>query len=80
MRHLKTVNFMYFICNYPYKFIDSVWSDEPMLVNHLTIKFGSFCERHGSMGGFVNWFMELDRTNQTKLLNWVEDNYKGISA
>tara|TARA_R110001606_G_C15324569_1_gene644953 strand:+ start:1211 stop:1444 length:234 start_codon:yes stop_codon:yes gene_type:complete len=69
-----TINFMYFAFNFPYKFIEDVWADNPSLSKHFRDKFNSLAERNVSMTIF-KWFMELDNGNKTILLNWIEKNY-----
>ena len=69
-----TINFMYFAFNFPYKFIEEVWSESPSMANHLREKFNSLSERNGSMTIF-KWFMELDGNNKNTLLDWIEVNY-----
>ena len=70
-----TINFMYFAFNFPYKFIEDVWSDNASLSKHFRDKFNSLSERNGSMTIF-KWFMELDNGNKSILLDWIEKNYK----
>ena len=74
------INFVYFTANFNYTFIDECWKDEPFLIDHLK---GKFISKSGdgvcvNCGDFIHWFFELDRDNQLKLSNWINDNYKGI--
>lgn len=76
-QHKATVNFMYFVYNFPCEFIDEVWEDNDRIKNHLIDKFdGHFIKANGnSVYCFLNWFMELDEDNKEKLLSWIDDNY-----
>jgi hypothetical protein len=75
--HDNTINFMYFISNYPQGFIKTIFSG--YMANHLESKFLGFCNRYGRSDlAFLSWFYELDGTNQRKLLEWVNANYKAF--
>ena len=64
----KTINFMYFIFNYPQDFIQKVWSDEQWLAKHIEDKWSGYHKQYGNPTlAFNKWFMELDRANQNKL-------------
>ena len=79
-RHDNTINFMYFMSNYRQGFIFDVWKDDSRLATHLNNKFTVFCyESESSASAFVKWFYDLDRDNQCKLLEWVNENYKSFS-
>lgn len=74
------INFAYFTANFTKDFIAQCWKDEPYLVDHLTAKFLSFSNEQNCFdcGSFIRFFFELDRDNQLKLANWINNNYKGI--
>lgn len=74
-----TRNFLYFTANSPPGFIKKVWQDDSVLAKHLQSKFDSV-SKNGfvNAGSFMRWFFELTGENQTKLINWVTQNYKGI--
>lgn len=73
------INFVYFTTNFPPDFIGKVWG-ESYLTQHLSEKFLTHAENGMiSAGGFIRWFQELDRGNQTKLTEWINENYRGIS-
>jgi hypothetical protein len=75
----STINFMYFIYNFPYKFYEKVWEDEPWLAKHLQEKWYYYQEKASNTAdGFIKWFMELDMKNRNKLLDWVEKNYNAF--
>jgi hypothetical protein len=76
--HDNTINFMYFMSNFPYRFIHEVWSGT--IADHLESKFINACNLYNKSNfGFLYWFYELDYDNQTTLLNWVNANYKSYS-
>lgn len=77
MKNLELINkVMMFGYNYPPNFIAKVWEDEQNLANHLQSKFSDFYQRVGTMA-FFRWYMELDNGNREKLVNWIDNNYKG---
>ena len=77
------INFMYFGHNYPHNFIAKVWAgketlteeDQYSLADHLTKKFHTMYEKHGTLT-FFRWYMELDNGNKAILNSYIEDNYK----
>ena len=71
----STTNCMYFTYNFPYRFIDKVWEDEPNLVRHFNDKFHGYCESHGSAEAVMRLFFDLSDHHKETLLNWVENNY-----
>lgn len=78
INHDQTINFMYFISNYSHNFIHEVWAGS--IADHLKNKFDSLCSRYQrSDFAFLKWFYELDYSNQTTLLNWINSNYKAFS-
>jgi hypothetical protein len=77
-KHDNTINFVYFMHNYPHGFIFQVWSGS--LAEHFNNKFNNLCERHKkSNTAFLHFFTELDTDNQNILLTWVNANYKAFS-
>jgi len=76
--HDNTINLVYFMSNFPYKFIHEIWSGT--IADHLESKFINMCNLYGKSNfGFLYWFYELDNDNQNILLTWVNDNYKAFS-
>ena len=74
--HKSILNFCYFTANFPPKFIEECWGKDHWLVDHLKSKLNSqsnsaFVDK----GGFMNFFMDLDRENQIKLMDWIDENY-----
>ena len=66
---------MYFQANWNYGFIKEVWADDPGLADHLEKKFGGYYDTYGSEGCFLIFYLNLSSNNQSKLLNWILDNY-----
>ena len=63
----KAINkWIFFTFNYPYRFIEQVWYDQPLLMAHIRSKFN---------GDVNKLYCELDHTNADKLLTWVLENY-----
>jgi hypothetical protein len=54
-----------FICNLPSNFIEEVWSDSPLLADHLKTKFTGFCKSEGyaSANAILKFFASLDESN-----------------
>jgi hypothetical protein len=73
------INFAYFTANFPPDFIAECWSGEEILINHLKSKLRSSDGQVISMGDFMRFFLDLDRTNQIKLANWIDNNYEGVT-
>ena len=75
-------NFAYFSCNFPIDFIESVWSNERLMANHLREKLTYYQRLSGenyiTVGCFMTWFMNLDSGNQNLLLDWIYENYRGV--
>ena len=61
--------------NYPYNFIEKVWADEKLLINHLKSKFDHYYDTYGSRAVMNTFYCELDGENKQKLMSWVLDNY-----
>ena len=70
--------FSLFTYNWQVGFIHVIWEDDDHMADHLKNKFDQQ-EKNGviTSGGFMNWFMELDGDNQSKLITWIDENYKG---
>lgn len=62
---LTTMNFYYFLNNFPRNFIQKVWSGA--LANHLESKFKD--------GNIVRFIAELDKENKEIFIKWIENNY-----
>ena len=66
-----------FICNLPPDFIDAIWSDNPMLADHLKAKFRGYCLKEGyaSANAILKFFMNLDSGNTARFctyaFNWI---------
>jgi hypothetical protein len=73
----SVVNFAYFTANFPPDFIKKCWADDDHLIDHISHKLRSSDGSMISMGDFMRFFMELDKKNQIKLSNWIENNYYG---
>lgn len=74
--HKSTINFMYFIANFPLNFINKVWADSPEMRDHLTTKYNNIVKNPDyNIEKFVMWFYDLDQKNKVKLLQWVDKNY-----
>ena len=74
----STINFMYFANNFPHDWIELVWSDNPHMGRHLQEKWHALTQSN-EFGGTLNFFrlfMQLDDSNKTTLLTWIEENYK----
>lgn len=74
--HKSTINFIYFIANFPPNFINKIWADDSKMRDHLNEKFNSIVtDTAQNLGKFMLWFYDLDQKNQIKLLEWVDENY-----
>lgn len=65
----------YFSMNYPDRFIDKCWIDNPGLAAHLTGKFKLYYDDYGPYGVINAFYAALDEGNRKKLLMWVLNNY-----
>jgi len=78
----KTINWMYFLYNFPHDFIKKCWESNPRLIEHMEAKLSAARHIEGknyvSSGAMCRFFMDLDRDNQLILLNWVNINYKAF--
>jgi len=71
------INYTYFCLNFSSNFIAKCWADEPEKISHLANKFTEIYQRKGT--GVIPFFIaELDVQNQTKLSNWINENYVGF--
>jgi hypothetical protein len=71
------INFAYFTANFPHNFIEMCWKDDKHLIEHLNTKFLSRVkDGYISIESFMRFFFDLDRENQSKLANWINENYK----
>lgn len=66
---------MYFQANWHHDFIKKVWADDPGLANHLQQKFDGYYDYYKAEGCFLIFYLSLSSNNQSKLLNWILDNY-----
>lgn len=71
-------NFLYFALNFSSDFIQEIWKDEPSQIEHLQNKFNYRYNRDGAVGAMTGFFSELDWENQSKLIDWVNVNYRGF--
>ena len=77
-------NIVYFIYNFPYNFIESVWGDSNMVKAHLNSKFDGFARskkiKKSSAVALLYFITDLDAGNQKKLFTWVANNYQSFST
>ena len=76
-----TRNFMYFLYNFPYGWENEFLKNDPMK-DHLLGKLEMYKERNTSGNSAVvimEFFFSLGTDRQEKLIQWVEDNYQGVS-
>ena len=66
---------MYFQANWEPGFIQKCWADDPGLAQHLQSKFEGYYDSHKSAGCFLIFYLNLSKSNQVKLLNWILENY-----
>ena len=71
------INFAYFTANFPSNFIKECWIEDGQIkIDHLTKKLVSYKETGFiSVGSFIKFFFDLDRTNQEKLVLWINEHY-----
>jgi hypothetical protein len=62
-----------FIYNIPSNFIEEIWSDSPLLADHLKSKFISFCKSEGyaSANAILKFFASLDESNTEKFCSYA---------
>lgn len=77
-------NFIYFTANFHggyQKVIRAMWKDVPHLAEHILAKLESILSRKYAgigvfpMGAWIDLFFELDKTNQEKMITWIELYY-----
>jgi len=74
-------NIVYFIYNFPYNFIESVWGDSNMVKAHLNSKFDGFARsKKSSAVALLHFITDLDAGNHKKLFTWVANNYQSFST
>jgi hypothetical protein len=66
----KTFRFIY---NIPSNFIEKIWSDSPLLADHLKAKFIGFCisEGYASANAILKFFASLDESNSEKFCTYA---------
>lgn len=75
--HSKLINNWVMFCfNYPANFLDA-FNDDLNMKKHLSKKFSTLYNRVGADAVMNLFWTQLSRKNQSKLLNWVDKNYKG---
>lgn len=74
---MKTINFMYFAHNFSQVQMEQIFNVLPM-PNHFRNKFETATGNNGTTK-FFNWFMNLSTDNQLILVEWIDNNYNGIS-
>jgi len=62
-----------FIHNIPYNFIEEIWSDNPLMADHLKAKFTGFCRSEGfaSANAILKFFASLDESNSEKFCTYT---------
>jgi hypothetical protein len=62
-----------FIYNIPSNFIEEIWSDSPLLADHLKAKFTGFCKSEGyaSANAILKFFTSLDESNTEKFCTYA---------
>jgi hypothetical protein len=69
-----------FIYNLPSNYIEEVWSDSPLLDDHLKAKFTGFCKSEGyaSANAILKFFASLDESNTEKFCayasTWIQSH------
>jgi hypothetical protein len=73
----NVINFMYFLANFPHDFIGKCWSDNKILADHLKEKLLGYSDNrcYVTCEDMCKFFFELDKGNQNKLIQWVNENY-----
>lgn len=74
---MDTINFCYFAYNFNYDHLLEIFHLLGMSEHHKE----AFENAPGDNGTskFFNWFMSLSRDNQKKVVEYVKENYKGVS-
>ena len=69
-----------FVYNIPSNFIEEIWSDSPLLADHLKAKFTGFCKSEGyaSANPLLKFFASLDESNTEKFCfyasTWIQEH------
>ena len=69
-----------FVYNIPSNFIEEIWSDSPLLADHLKAKFIGFCKSEGyaSANVILKFFASLDESNTEKFCfyasTWIQEH------
>jgi hypothetical protein len=69
-----------FVYNIPSNFIEEIWSDSPLLADHLKAKFTGFCRSEGyaSANAILKFFASLDGSNAEKFCfyasTWIQEH------
>ena len=69
-----------FVYNIPSNFIEEIWSDSPLLADHLKAKFTGFCKSEGyaSANAILKFFASLDESNTEKFCayasTWIQEH------
>jgi hypothetical protein len=67
-----------FAFNHKHGWLKEVWGDDGHLLDHLTGKWHSHCDRHGGYGSaeaVMRFIGDLDGGNQDKLFEYIIDNH-----
>jgi len=66
----KTFRFIY---NLPSDFIEEIWSDSPLLADHLKAKFIGFCKSEGyaSANAILKFFASLEASTHEKFSLYI---------
>jgi len=75
----QTINFFRFINNFNFGDVERMLNECTTCGEHLISKWNSYCISEGNNGskGLLRLFGQLDSENQTSVLNWINNNYKG---
>lgn len=75
-KQLAVMNFAYFVANFPYDFIERAFPGDSV---HIRAKLEHYrdLEKAGyiTFNVFMNFFFNLDLSNQMILIAWIEQNY-----
>lgn len=76
----QALRFAYFTANFTPNFIREAFAHDQLLASHLQLKFNAMNQNKGfiSCGDFMQWFLNLSMDNQLHLINWIDNNYKGM--
>ena len=75
------IKFAYFTANFDPDFIENCWNDAPLMDTHLRVKLSHYTDKENkgyvTYNAFMNFFLHLDNFNQSKLCQYIIENYKG---